>query len=131
MKNLLPTLLSVALSMIFFDYRCGNRLLIWLHNNKEFFLYTVLIYIVILFASPRLLIVVDIIEIILIAAILYTNKIVSDNLGRRKGAPIVLKYGTLKKRHKNRHNNPHANQHKIHHIVMLISMWISIRKSLI
>ena len=131
MTNPLPTLLSAALSMMFFDYRCGNRLLTWLHNNNEFFLYTVLIYIVILFASPRFLIVVDIIEIILIAAILYTNKIVSDNLGRRKGAPIVLKYGTLKKRHKNRHNNPHANQHKIHHIVMLISMWISIRKSLI
>lgn len=131
MTNPLPTLLSAALSMMFFDYRCGNRLLTWLHNNKEFFLYTGLIYIVILFASPRFLIVVDIIEIILIAAILYTNKIVSDNLGRRKDAPIVLKYGTLKKRHKNRHNNPHANQHKIHHIVMLISMWISIRKSLI
>lgn len=97
MTNPLATLLAAALSMILFAYRCGNWLLTRLHNNNKFFFYSALVSIVILFASPRFLIVTEVIEIFLIAAIIYPNKIVSDDPGSRKGVPVI----TEEEKHKN------------------------------
>ena len=89
MTNPLATLLAAALSMILFAYSCGNWLLTRLHNNNKFFFYSALVSIVILFTSPCFLIVTEVIEIILIAAIIYPNKIVSDDPGSRKGIPVI------------------------------------------
>ena len=81
------TLLAAALSMIIFAYKSGDWLLTQLHNSQKFFFFVAVAALTILFTSPRFLIVVEIVEIILMAALIYPNRIVPPGTKGRKDIP--------------------------------------------
>lgn len=82
------TLLAAALSMILFAYKSGDWLLTQLHNCQKFFFFVAVAALTILFTSPRFLIVVEIVEIILMAALIYPNRIVPPDPPKgRKDVP--------------------------------------------
>lgn len=82
------TLLAAAFSLILFVYKPADWLLTTLHNHQRFFFFIALADITLLFASPRfLIVVVEMVEIILMAALIYPNKIIPPDPKQRKDIP--------------------------------------------
>lgn len=78
------TVLAACLSMLLFASGPANWLLTRLHNSRRIFFFAALVTLFFLLFSPRYLVVGEIIEIILMAALIYPNKITSPNPKGRK-----------------------------------------------
>ena len=81
------TVLAACLSMTLFVFGSANWLLTRLHNSRKFFFFIALVTLIILFTSPRYFIVVEIMEMMLMAALIYPNKIATPDPKGRKGIP--------------------------------------------
>ena len=81
------TVLAACLSMTLFVFGSANWLLTRLHNSRKFFFFIALVTLIILFTSPRYFIVVEIMEMMLMAALIYPNKIATPDTKGRKGIP--------------------------------------------
>lgn len=81
------TVLAACLSLSLFAYSSANWLLTKLHNSRRILFFTALITLFFLFASPRYFIVAEVMEMMLMAAIIYPNKIASPDPKGRKGIP--------------------------------------------
>lgn len=81
------TMLAACLSLTLFVFGSANWLLTRLHNSRKLFSIVTCITLFILFISPRYLIVVEVMEMMLMAAVIYPNKIPSSNPKGRKGIP--------------------------------------------
>lgn len=82
------TLLSACLGLSLFIFGLANLILTTLHNERELYLLIGLITLIVLFALPQFFIVAETLEIILIAAYFYPNKIHSP--GPKGGLPKPL-----------------------------------------
>lgn len=82
------TLLAACLSMTLFSYKAADWLLTRLHNRRKFFFCIALIALIILFASPSYLIVTEVLEMMLIAALIYPNKMPLQDPKGRKPIPM-------------------------------------------
>lgn len=81
------TVLAACLSLTFFSYSVADWFLTRLHNKQRFFFGVALITLIILFATPRYFIVAEILEMILLAALIYPNKISEQRPKGRKTIP--------------------------------------------
>lgn len=81
------TVLAACLSLTLFVFGSANWLLTRLHNSRKFFFFIALVTLIILFTSPRYFIVVEIMEMMLMAALIYPNKIATSDPKGRKGIP--------------------------------------------
>lgn len=81
------TVLAACLSLSLFAYSSANWLLTKLRNSRRIFFFTALITLFFLFASPRYFIVAEVMEMMLMAAVIYPNKIASPDPKGRKGIP--------------------------------------------
>lgn len=81
------TVLAACLSLTLFVFGSANWLLTRLHNSRKFFFFIALVTLIILFTSPRYFIVVEIMEMMLMAALIYPNKIATPDPKGRKGVP--------------------------------------------
>ena len=81
------TVLAACLSMTLFVFGSANWLLTRLHNSRKFFFFIALVTLIILFTSPRYFIVVEIMEMMLMAALIYPNKIATPDPKGRKDIP--------------------------------------------
>ena len=79
------TVLAACLSLTLFVFGSANWLLTRLHNSRKFFFFIALVTLIILFTSPRYFIVVEIMEMMLMAALIYPNKIATPDPKGRKG----------------------------------------------
>lgn len=91
------SVLAACLSLILFSYTAADWLLTRLHNRRKLFFGVVLITLVVLFASPRYLIVTEVLEMMLMAALIYPNKIPSQAPKGRKPIPTEEEQNTLRK----------------------------------
>lgn len=69
------TVLAACLSLALFSYQMADWMLTRLHNRRKLFFCVALLTLAILFASPRYLIVAEVLETMLLAALVYPNKI--------------------------------------------------------
>lgn len=77
------TLLAAAFSLMIFAFKSGDWLLTKLHNSQKLFFFVAIADVTLLFFSQRFLIVVEIVEIILMAALIYPNKVIFDPKQRK------------------------------------------------
>ena len=91
------SVLAACLSLILFSYTAADWLLTRLHNRRKLFFGVALITLVVLFASPRYLIVTEVLEMMLMAALIYPNKIPSQDPKGRKPIPREEEQNTLRK----------------------------------
>ena len=70
------TLVAACISLSIFSFRAADWILSGLHNSRRIFLFFALLALIFLFASPRYLIVTEILEMMLMAALIYPNKII-------------------------------------------------------
>ena len=82
------TVLAACLSLLLFAFGPANWLLTRLHNSKKIFFFTALVTLFFLFVSPRYFIVGEIMEMMLLAALIYPNKMSSPDPKGRKGIPV-------------------------------------------
>ena len=82
------TVLAACLSMLLFAFGPANWLLTRLHNSRRIFFFAALVTLFFLFVSPRYFIVGEIMEMMLMAALIYPNKITSPDPKGRKGIPV-------------------------------------------
>ena len=80
-------IVGVFLASELFGLSLLNWLLTRLHNSRKLFSIVTCITLFILFISPRYLIVVEVMEMMLMAAVIYPNKIPSSDPKGRKGIP--------------------------------------------
>ncbi len=85
------TLLAACLSLILFVFKAGDWLLTRLHNSRKIFFTVAMMTLIILFTSPRFFIVVEVLEMMLMAALIYPNKVVPQDPKGRKGIPMEQK----------------------------------------
>lgn len=81
------TVSAACLSLTLFVFGSANWLLTRLHNSRKFFFFIALVTLIILFTSPRYFIVVEIMEMMLMAALIYPNKIATPDPKGRKAIP--------------------------------------------
>lgn len=90
------TVLAACLSLALFSYQVADWVLTRLHNKRKLFFSVALLTLTVLFASPRYFIVAEVLEMVLLAALVYPNQILAqDPKGRR---PIPKINGKLKQR---------------------------------
>lgn len=82
------TVLAACLSMLLFAFGPANWLLTRLHNSRRVFFCAALVTLFFLFFSPRYFIVGEIMEIILMVALIYPNKITSPDPKGRDGISV-------------------------------------------
>ena len=85
------TLLAACASMTLFVYGASDWLLTRLHNSSRIFFSAAMMTLVILFASPRFLVVTEMLEIILMAALVYPNRTAPSDPKGKKGLPVEKK----------------------------------------
>lgn len=81
------TILAFAITLTMFSYSIADCLLTALHNHKKFFVFTANIVLLILLSSPRYFVVAEVLAILLIAALIYPNKIINDDPQKKKPIP--------------------------------------------
>lgn len=91
------SVLAACLSLTLFSYTAADLLLTRLHNRRKFFFGVALIALIVIFSSPRFLIVTEVLEIMLMAALIYPNKIPSQDPKGRKPIPMVEEQQKLRK----------------------------------
>lgn len=91
------SVLAACLSLILFSYTAADWLLTKLHNRRKFFFAIALLALIVLFLSPRYIIVTEVLEMILMAAFIYPNKIPSQDPKGRKPIPMVEEQQKLRK----------------------------------
>jgi hypothetical protein len=91
------SLLAACLSLLLFSYTAADWVLTRLHNRRKFFFGIALVVLIILFVSPRYFIVSEILEMMLMAALIYPNKIPSQDPKGRKKIPMEEEQQTFKK----------------------------------
>ena len=91
------SVLAACLSLTLFWYTAADWLLSRLHNRQKFFFGVALLALIILFASPRYIIVAEILEMMLMAALIYPNKIPSQDPKGRKPIPVAKEQQTFRK----------------------------------
>ena len=91
------SVLAACLSLTLFSYTAADWLLTMLHNRRKFFFGVALMALIVLFSSPRYLIVTEILEMMLMAALIYPNKIPSQDPKGRKPIPMVKEQQQLRK----------------------------------
>lgn len=91
------SVLAACLSLTLFSYTAADWLLTRLHNRRKFFFGVALMALIVLFSSPRYLIVTEVLEMMLMAALIYPNKIPSQDPKGRKPIPMVKKQQELRK----------------------------------
>lgn len=91
------SVLAACLSLTLFSYTAADWLLTRLHNRRKFFFGVALIALIVLFSSPRYLIVTEILEMMLMAALIYPNKIPSQDPKGRKPIPMAKEQQELRK----------------------------------
>ena len=82
------TLLAACLSMFLFAFSPADRLLTILHDNEKKFFFAALATLFFLFVSSQYFIVGEIMEILLMAALIYPDKVASPDPKGRKSIPI-------------------------------------------
>ena len=90
------TVLAACLSMLLFAYGPANWLLTRLHNSRRVFFLAALVTLFFLFVSTRYFIVAEIMEMMLMAALIYPDKITSPDPKGRKGVPYEKDITLLK-----------------------------------
>lgn len=91
------SVLAACLSLTLFSYTAADWLLTRLHNRRKFFFGVALMALIVLFSSPRYLIVTEILEMMLMAALIYPNKIPSQDPKGRKPIPMAKEQQELRK----------------------------------
>lgn len=91
------TVLAACLGFSLFSFTLANWILTKLHDNRKTFYFTGLFTVIILFASPRYFIVAETIDIILIAAYIYPDKMIQPDPKGRKRIPEGIGQQTFKK----------------------------------
>lgn len=91
------SVLAACLSLTLFSYTAADWLLTRLHNRRKFFFGVALIALIVLFSSPRYLIVTEVLEMMLMAALIYPNRIPSQDPKGRKPIPMVKEQQELRK----------------------------------
>lgn len=91
------TLLATFLSLSFFFFKAADWILTILHNERKIFHFFAVLTLIILFASPRYIIIVEVMEMILMAAVIYPNKITSPEPKGRKDIPLRQEQFELRK----------------------------------
>lgn len=88
------SILAACISLTFFFYADGDIFLTILHNKQRCFFGMALLTIIILFASPRYLIITEMLEMMLMTALVYPNKMLKQDPKGRK--PIPMEEGQQK-----------------------------------
>lgn len=91
------SVLAACLSLTLFSYTAADWLLSRLHNRRKFFFGVALMALIVLFSSPRYLIVTEVLEMMLMAALIYPNKIPSQDPKGREPIPMVKEQQELRK----------------------------------
>ncbi len=91
------SVLAACLSLTLFSYTAADWMLSRLHNRQRFFLGVALLALVVLFTSPRYLIVTEVLEMILMAALIYPNKTPAQDPKGRKPVPPVQERQEMRK----------------------------------
>lgn len=91
------SVLAACMSLTLFSYMAADWLLSRLHNRQKFFFGVAMLALVILFASPRYIIVSEMLEMLLMAAMIYPNKIPSQDPKGRKPIPIEQQHQAIQK----------------------------------
>ncbi|MBQ9362410.1 MAG: hypothetical protein IJT97_03205 [Bacteroidaceae bacterium] len=81
------TILAASISLTLFSYISANWILTRLHNRKKFFLIVANLALLVLLSSPRYFIVAEILELLLMAALIYPDKITQQEPKGRKRIP--------------------------------------------
>ena len=82
------TLLAACLSLMLFSYKAADWMLTRLHDSNKIFFFTAVITLIILFSSPRHFIVAEMMELLLLAAIVYPDKTADTQPKGRKPVPL-------------------------------------------
>ncbi len=90
------TLLAACISMILFVFKCGDWLLTQLHHSSRLFGLTAVVALIFLFGSPRYIIVAETICMMLMAALIYPDRMMTENPKGRKGIPLEKNSISLK-----------------------------------
>jgi len=90
------TVLAACLSLLLFAYGPANWLLTRLHNSRRIFFFAALVTLFFLFVSPRYFIIGEIMEMMLMAALIYPNRIASPDPKGRKSIPVEQNRISLK-----------------------------------
>ena len=89
--------IAAFLSLSFFFFRVADSVLTILHNERRIFHFFALLTLIILFASPRYIIIVEVMEMILMAAMIYPNKMSTPEPRGRKNIPMTPRQFSLRK----------------------------------
>ncbi len=82
------TLLAAAISLTLFAYSIADRLLTRLHNSQKLFFFIGGCTMLVLQAAPRFFIVAEMMEMLLLSAMVYPNKSGEQQGGKRKPVPV-------------------------------------------
>lgn len=91
------TLLAAVLSMTLFNYTLANLILTRLHNSRKLFCFVAVTALIAMFPSPRYFVVTEMLEIALMAALIYPNKITETIPKGGKKIPVEEKQYRLPK----------------------------------
>lgn len=83
------SVLAACLSLTLFSYQAANWLLTRLHNRRKLFFSVALLTLIVLFASPRYFIVAEVLEMMLLAALVYPNKIPTQKPKGCRSIPVA------------------------------------------
>lgn len=89
--------LAAFMSLSFFFFKVADHVLTILHNVRVIFYFLSVLTMIILFASPRNIIIVEVMEIILMAAMIYPNKTIPEEPKGRKSIPMTPRQNGLRK----------------------------------